>query len=192
MDGGEDEVGSGETLRGELIGVSARFAARARKRTLHLRAHWPWQIGWKACGTTSWYLGERRIINCDTLVLTGDWIPDHELARSAGLDMDSKKLGPLVDTALRASRPGVFAIGNLLHPVDTADIAALDGQHVARHVRDYLAGHASPADGIRILADPLLRWIAPGILRTGDPAPARHRLLMWTDAHPEDHRAPGR
>ena len=47
--------------------------------------------------------GDRRIIDCDTLVLTGDWIPDHELARSAGLDMDPKTLGPLVDTALRTS-----------------------------------------------------------------------------------------
>ncbi len=47
--------------------------------------------------------GERRIIDCDTLVLTGDWIPDHELARSAGLDMDPKTLGPVVDTALRTS-----------------------------------------------------------------------------------------
>jgi len=75
--------------------------------------------------------GDRRIIECDTLVLTGDWIPDHELARAAGLAMDPKTQGPLVDTASRTSRPGVFAIGNLLHPVDTADIAALDGRHVA-------------------------------------------------------------
>jgi hypothetical protein len=75
--------------------------------------------------------GDRRIVDCDTLVLTGDWIPDHELARAAGLDMDPKTQGPLADTASRTSSPGVFAIGNLLHPVDTADIAALDGQHVA-------------------------------------------------------------
>ena len=125
--------------------------------------------------------GQRRIINCDTLVLTGDWIPDHELARSAGLDMDPKTLGPVVDTALRTSRPGVFAIGNLIHPVDTADIAALDGQHVAEPVRAYLNGQANPSDGVRILADPPLRWIAPGILRPGDAPPARNRLLLWTD-----------
>ena len=60
--------------------------------------------------------GARRIVECDTLVLTGDWVPDHELARTAGLDMDPHTLGPVVDTALRSSRAGVFAIGNLLHP----------------------------------------------------------------------------
>ena len=28
--------------------------------------------------------GERRVIECDTVVFTGDWIPDHELARTGG------------------------------------------------------------------------------------------------------------
>ncbi|MDV3128747.1 NAD(P)/FAD-dependent oxidoreductase [Mycobacterium sp. 21AC1] len=126
--------------------------------------------------------GLRRVIDCDTVVFTGDWIPDHELARAAGLDMDAGTLGPAVDTALRTSRPGVFAIGNLLHPVDTADIAALDGRHVAGQVRDYLDGRAAPGTAVRIQADAPLRWVAPTLLRPGDPAPARGRLLLWTDA----------
>lgn len=126
--------------------------------------------------------GDRRVIDCDTVVFTGDWIPDHELARSGGLDIDAGTLGPVVDTALRTSRDGVFAIGNLLHPVDTADIAALDGRHVADQVRHYLDGHRPPQEAIRIQADAPLRWVAPTLLRPGDPAPARGRLLLWTDA----------
>lgn len=125
--------------------------------------------------------GQRRVIDCDTVVFTGDWIPDHELARAAGLDIDRGTLGPVVDTALRTSRDGVFAIGNLLHPVDTADIAALDGRHVAAQVRRYLDGRLVARDGVRIEADAPLRWVSPGLLRPGDPAPARHRLLLWTD-----------
>jgi thioredoxin reductase len=125
--------------------------------------------------------GARRIVDCDCVVFTGDWIPDHELARAAGLDIDPGTRGPLVDTALRTSAPGVFAAGNLLHPVDTADVAALDGRHVAEHVLAHLAGRPAPPGGVRLTADPPLRWVAPGVLRPGDPAPPRHRLLSWTD-----------
>lgn len=125
--------------------------------------------------------GVRRVIACDTVVLTGDWIPDHELARLAGLDIDRGTRGPVVDSVLRTSRPGVFAIGNVCHPVDTADIAAIDGRHVAASVRAYLAGTGTGADAVRIEVAAPLRWIAPSLLRPGDPAPARHRLLAWTD-----------
>jgi thioredoxin reductase len=123
----------------------------------------------------------RSTISCDTVVTTGDWIPDHELARTGGLAMDPGTRGPLVDTALRTSTAGVFAIGNLLHPVDTADIAALDGKHVAETVLAYLRGEPAVTGGVRLLVDPPLRWISPGLVRAGDTSPARNRLLLWTD-----------
>jgi thioredoxin reductase len=124
--------------------------------------------------------GLRRIVECDTLILTGDWIPDHELVRTAGIALDEGTLGPLVDTAFRTARPGVFAVGNLLHPVDTADIAAIDGAGVVDHVVSWLKGFSSPPESVRIVADEPFRWVSPGILRRGDPAPARHRLLLWS------------
>ncbi|HWU10768.1 MAG TPA: FAD-dependent oxidoreductase [Streptomyces sp.] len=125
--------------------------------------------------------GKRRTFECDTVVFTGDWIPDHELVRAAGITLDEGTLGPLTDTALRTSRPGVFAVGNMLHPVDTADVAALDGQHVAQQVIDHLAGRPEPEPGVRLVAGAPFRWIAPQILRPDDPAPARGRLLLWSD-----------
>lgn len=125
--------------------------------------------------------GQRRIVECDCVVFSGDWIPDHELARSAGLDMDSSSKSPLVDAAQRTSRAGVFAAGNLLHPVDTADIAALGGQHVARGVLDWLGGDRPDAESVRVQVEWPLRWVAPGVLRRGDGPPARGRLLMWVE-----------
>ena len=45
--GGHHTVARGATLRRDLVNVPARFAAPARKPTLHLPVHWPWQTGWK-------------------------------------------------------------------------------------------------------------------------------------------------
>ncbi len=93
--------------------------------------------------------GRRRTIECDTVVTTGDWVPDHELARLGGLSMDAATLGPVVDASLATSAPGVFAVGNLVHPVDTADGAALDGRHVAGAVTTWLAGGSGAGPGPR-------------------------------------------
>lgn len=126
--------------------------------------------------------GARRIIDCDTVVTTGDWIPDNELARAAGLCMDPATRGPKVDTALSTSQPGVFAIGNLLHPVDTADVAALDGRHVARPVLTWLRRGAATSHGLPLSVEAPLRWVTPQLLHPHI-APPRGRLLLWSDAH---------
>ena len=125
--------------------------------------------------------GQTRVVACDVVVFTGDWIPDHELARLAGLDLDPGTLGPRVDAALRTSRDGVFAAGNVIHPVDTADVAALDGRHVAHHVRRWIDTRDPSAPGARILAAEPFRWVAPSLLVAGAGAPPRRRLLLWAD-----------
>ncbi|WP_460358050.1 NAD(P)/FAD-dependent oxidoreductase [Mycobacterium sp. ZZG] len=130
--------------------------------------------------------GQRREIACDTVVFTGDWIPDHELARTGGLQMDSATRGPVVDPALRTSRPGVFAVGNLLHPVDTADGAALDGRHVAPAVQSWLRRRddAAPTPAVTpIRVDAPLRWVAPQLVSADGGVPARGDLLLWTDEY---------
>jgi thioredoxin reductase len=124
--------------------------------------------------------GRRTTIACDTVVMTGSWIPDHELARMAGLDMDPATLGPVVDPALRTSEPGIFAAGNVVHPVDTADNAALDGSHVARAVQQWLNGDPAAAGNGALRCDRPLRWVTPQ--RLSPELPPRGDLLFWSDA----------
>ena len=136
--------------------------------------------------------GEARFVPCDLVVFTGDWVPDHELARAAGLAMDPGTRGPAVDTALETSVPGVFAAGNLVHAAETADIAALGGRHAARGIAAFLrrgsgavAGDGrGPAPGpvrLPVTAEPPLLWIAPNVLRAGGPAPPRGRFVLRSD-----------
>jgi hypothetical protein len=101
--------------------------------------------------------------------------------------MDSGTRGPLVDASLRTSTPGVFAVGNLLHPVDTADAAALDGRHVAPGVRDWLNGKSPGRQGIRLRVREPFRWVTPQLVAPDGGVAPRGDLLFWVD---EYHRAP--
>lgn len=132
--------------------------------------------------------GERRAIDCDTVIFTGDWIPDHELARSGGLVLDSfGTRGPLVDALGRTSAEGVFAAGNTVHPVDTADVAALGGKHAAAAIAEYLKHPGQPwGGGVRIEAEAPFAWVSPGLYTPGV-SPSRGKLLAWVNA---EHAGP--
>ncbi len=120
--------------------------------------------------------GATRFAACDILVFTGDWIPDHELARLGGLAIDPGTRGPAVDTALETSVPLVFAAGNVIHPAETADVAALSGQHAARRIVEALAG-SLPAGRVEITAAAPLSWISPNAIRPPR-LPPRGRFLL--------------
>lgn len=127
--------------------------------------------------------GQRRILSCDTIVFTGDWIPDSELARLRGVAMDPGYLGPVVDAHLRTSVEGVFAIGNLVHPVATADVAALDGRRVVAAAMAWLREGARMDPGIRIRVEEPLLWISPGLLRSASDAHLGGRLLAGVESY---------
>jgi thioredoxin reductase len=114
--------------------------------------------------------GAVRTLACDTVVFTGDWIPDSELARRGGVDVDPATRGPLVDSAQTTSLPGVFAAGNLVHPAEIADVAALGGRAAAGGVCAWLAGSAVGAP-VRIEVDAPVDWITPQLLVPGCPPP---------------------
>ena len=122
--------------------------------------------------------GAVRRLSCDTVVFTADWIPDHELATLAGLMMDAGTRGPAVDAALRTSRPGVFAAGNLLHGAETADVAALSGRHAGAATAAFLSGGGWPDARIPLACEPPLRWIAPNAVVPGAGSPPRGRFEL--------------
>jgi len=126
--------------------------------------------------------GAVRFVGCDTLVFTGDWIPDHELARLAGAEIDPGTLGPAVDTALETSVPHVFAAGNLVHAAETADVAALGGRHAARHLAAALRPGPPRAQRIPVTVTAPLRWISPNAIRVGGPPPPRGLFLLRSEA----------
>ena len=103
-------------------------------------------------------------IECDTVIFTGDWIPENELARRGGVETGKPSFGPQVDAAFRTSQAGVFAAGNLLRGVETADWAALEGRAAARSVARWLENAHWSASRLEVQTEAPVSWICPNVL----------------------------
>jgi thioredoxin reductase len=125
--------------------------------------------------------GATSRVACDTVVFTGDWIPDYELAVTLGLELDPGTRGPRIDTGLRTTRPGLFAAGNLLHGAEPADVAALSGRHAAAAVLSWLADRTWP-ERVTIECREPLRWVAPNAVSERLDLPSRGRFLLRSSA----------
>ena len=121
--------------------------------------------------------GETRTIPCDTVVFSGDWIPDHELARRGGLEMNEATRGPVVDPLFRTSKMGVFAAGNLLRGAERADDAAIEGRLAAQSIAGYLEREAWPESRIPLRVSDPIQWVSPNAL-SGHPDEARASFLF--------------
>jgi NADH dehydrogenase FAD-containing subunit len=124
--------------------------------------------------------GRRTAVPCDTIVFTGDWIPDHELVRARGAELAPETRGPVVDASGATTVPGVYAAGDLCHPVETADIAALGGRHAGEAIARRLRGLTADVldAGVRIEVDDALAWVFPGRLRSAVDLPPRGRFAL--------------
>lgn len=169
-----------QSLRAFRAGAAVRYRAPVFSRTRVSAIHGSDRV--ESVELTELDSGRTRTVDCDLVIFTADWIPDHELAVMAGCELDSGSRGPLIDPALRTTRRGVFAAGNLLHPAETADVCALDGRHVAPSVAAYLSGPGDWPATVRLAARPPLAWIAPNLLvPTGHPPPRDRFLLRSTE-----------
>ncbi|WP_327169287.1 NAD(P)/FAD-dependent oxidoreductase [Streptomyces subrutilus] len=126
--------------------------------------------------------GRSGLLACDTVVFTGDWIPDHELARRGGIALDAGTRGPSVDGAFRTATPGVFAVGNALRGVERAATAAAEGAAATGPVLARLAGAPWPEPGARLDVRAPLAWVTPN--RIVEPT---GRPLLLRSGEPLDH-----
>ena len=108
--------------------------------------------------------GKLSYIECDTVVFTGDWIPENELARRGGVDTSKPWMGPQVDGEFRTSQSGVFAAGNVLRGVETADWAAMEGRAAARAMARWLENAKWSASRLEVRCEAPISWICPNVL----------------------------
>lgn len=84
--------------------------------------------------------GTEEYYECDTLLLSCGLIPENELSRAAGVELNPVTNGPAVNESLETSIPGVFAAGNVLHVHDLVDYVSEEAGAAGRHAADYILG----------------------------------------------------
>lgn len=85
--------------------------------------------------------GTEEYIECDLLVLAVGLIPENELSKGAGVELDAKTKGPIVDNYFMTSIPGIFAAGNVAVVFDLVDYVSESGVIAARGALEYLRGN---------------------------------------------------
>ena len=99
-------------------------------------------------------------IPCDTVLLSVGLVPENELSRNAGVEINPSTNGPWVDSTLMTSVPGVFACGNVLHVHDLVDFVAEESRRAGSFAADWLSGKR-PRRELRIKTGPNVRYVNP-------------------------------
>lgn len=84
--------------------------------------------------------GTERIVPCDTLLLSVGLIPENELSVAAGVELDPRTRGAVVDQSLQTGLPGIFACGNVLHVHDLADNVTTESERAGEAAAAYALG----------------------------------------------------
>ena len=82
--------------------------------------------------------GTERVFDCDTLLLSVGLIPENELARQAGIPMDTRTGGALVYEDMQTDVPGIFTCGNAAHVHDLVDYVTAESLQAGRSAADYV------------------------------------------------------
>ncbi|SER74668.1 NAD(P)/FAD-dependent oxidoreductase [Lachnobacterium bovis] len=111
--------------------------------------------------------GTEERYTCDTLLLSCGLIPENELSRNAGVEMNLVTNGPKVNESLETNIEGIFACGNVLHVHDLVDYVSEEakkaGESAAKYVKDEQV-ESDESKTIEIVATDGVRYTVPSTL----------------------------
>ena len=90
--------------------------------------------------------GTERVVPCDTLLLSVGLIPENELSVGAGVELDRRTRGAVVDQNLQTGVPGIFACGNVLHVHDLADNVTTESERAGAAAAAYALGGSADVE----------------------------------------------
>ena len=96
--------------------------------------------------------GTEKEYNCDTVILSVGLIPENELSIDAGVTLDARTKGAVVDEYFQTEKSGFFAAGNVLHVHDLVDFVSMEAEKLADGVAEYVENGSLPECTIPVKA----------------------------------------
>lgn len=105
--------------------------------------------------------GTEQYIPCDLLLLSVGLVPENELSRKLGVEIDPASNGPVVDQYLQTSIDGVFACGNVVHVHDLVDFVTLESRRAAAGAVRWLMEGKRPSRKLAVQPGEDIGYVVP-------------------------------
>ena len=96
--------------------------------------------------------GTEKEYACDTVILSVGLIPENEISIDAGVSLDPRTKGAVVDEYFQTEQPGFFAAGNVLHVHDLVDFVSMEAEKLADGAAEYVRNGGLPECRIPVTA----------------------------------------
>ena len=104
-------------------------------------------------------------IECDTLLLSVGLIPENELTKGAGIDIDRRTNGALVHENMETSVPGIFACGNVAHVHDLVDYVTAESLRAGAAAAKFAAGECKESPSVTVKNGNGVNYTVPQFVR---------------------------
>ena len=110
--------------------------------------------------------GTEQFIECDTVLLSVGLIPENELSVEAGVNLDTKTSGPIVNNSMSTNIDGVFACGNVVHVHDLVDFVTKESRIAGKNAALYAQNKLDKNPTVATLANEGISYIVPQSIDT--------------------------
>jgi thioredoxin reductase len=106
--------------------------------------------------------GTERFFPCDCLLISAGLIPENELSRKAGVELDAVTGGPVVDQNRQTNVPGIFAGGNVVQVHDLVDWVSWEAEKAGLSAARFAdKGKLKSAAGVRVVPGDNIKYVVP-------------------------------
>jgi NADPH-dependent 2,4-dienoyl-CoA reductase/sulfur reductase-like enzyme len=106
-------------------------------------------------------LEREKKIECDTVLFSVGLVPENELSRACGIEINPVTNGAKVDGHLMTSVPGIFACGNVLHVHDLVDFVSDEADRAADNAVAFVDNRISGESTVPVATGENLRYVVP-------------------------------